>query len=397
MVATVLALGAGFALKSQCTYHAWTDGYEFRHYCYSDARPLFSDRGLDEDRVPYVEEVWEYPVGIGAFAFGVAKATTNRVDYMNVSFLLLSIAGALIALGLWKLGLSWPRVLLGAAGPTVVVHGLTNWDLLAVALAVWGMLAWRRGRSFESALLFGLGGSTKIFPAFFLPFLLIAAVRARDSGEVRKVVGGSVLGLLLPNAALALRAPEGWWAIWTFQGGRAPSLETPWESFVRFYGEGLFPGLDWGAGWTQFVAIAGAVLLAATLLVLLWRQWRVRIDPLVAGALLTLVFLLTSRIYSPQFSLWVVPLLAAFGAPWVPFVAFVVVDLAHLFVLYQFFVPPEGVSAGFDRTWLPLDRLLVDARWLLLAWCTLAIARAHGIWSRRSRTAASSEPSVRHP
>lgn len=368
--AAATTLGASFLLKYPCTDHPWVDGYQLKHYCYSDVQYLYWARHLDQGRMPYLQEFNEYPVITGFFAYHLAQATGSVQSYSVATFLLLIAAGAATTACLWRMGLPWTRSLAWAAGPSLVVHATTNWDLLAVALATWGWLEWRKGHAFESAALFGLGGATKLYPAFFLPFLALAALAGRDRLRLERIAMGGFLGFAVPNLLVWNRSGDAWLATWRFQAERGPDFETPWEAVIRRHYEPKHPGFDWdGPGWAHIVTAATLLLLGAAALVLAWRQWRLRLDPLASGGIFTIAFLLVNRVYSPQYTLWALPILLALDVRWRAYWSYVAMDLLVFRVRYPLFTTPDGQDGGWDLSWLPWSRLFVVLRWLALSWC----------------------------
>ncbi|MEA3143359.1 MAG: hypothetical protein QOG31_683 [Thermoplasmata archaeon] len=382
----VLCLGLTFAWKNECTVHGWDDHYQYRHYCYSDILPLYWGHHLSEDKVPYLDEPNEYPVLTGFYMYGAAKLTSDLAGYMVLSFVGLLACAALATWALWRL-LPTELVLAWLLVPTIAVHGLTNWDLLAVACACWGWHEWRRGRPLPSSVLFGLGGAAKLYPVFFLPFLLAAAARKRDARGSLKVVLGGFLGFGVPNLVVAILAPKNWLEIWLFHARRSPDFETPWESFLHHYGQVLWPRYDWGSAWTALAGEVTLVAMAATTAWLVWRIWRRALDPLVAGGVLSLVFLLVNKVYSPQYTLWAVPLLLLLGAAWRPFMLFVAADTVNFFVRYNLFTPPPGQAEGWNDAWSDWSRLAVNLRWVFLAWALWTILVRQGLIRRRVPTA----------
>ena len=128
-----------------------------------------------------------------------------------------------------------------------------------------------------------------------------------------------------------------------------------------------------------------------------------RVPPrrLVAPAFLALLawFVFINRVYSPQFGLWVVVLLAVAGAPLWLAIAFVVVDTA--FYLVVFF----GFAAGTHAYFIDITRPATGVRELVLlasvAWGVQRLARAapplkptaQAGWERRERTLAAAPSS----
>ena len=70
--------------------------------------------------------------------------------------------------------------------PALLLTGLINWDLLAVALVAGALWAWSRDRPVLTGVLIGLGTATKLYPLFLLGPVLVVAWRRRRLRRVRR-------------------------------------------------------------------------------------------------------------------------------------------------------------------------------------------------------------------
>ena len=103
-----------------------------------------------------------------ALAAALAAGTTGRRSggllpdlppvhsYTLVTGLLLSVCALLVTRAVLALAgrRPWDAAMIGLS-PVLLVHAFTNWDLFAVALAGFGMLAWARRRLVLAGLLLG--------------------------------------------------------------------------------------------------------------------------------------------------------------------------------------------------------------------------------------------------
>ena len=167
----------------------------------------------------------EYPVLIGYFAYGAARLTQALGDppdldaraelpgdqiygapgvaeesgrYFVVTAVLLAPFALLAA---WFLAgvhrrRPWDAMLF-AASPALVLSGLVNWDILAVAAVAGALWAWSRGRPVLCGVLIGLGTATKLYPLFLLGALLVVCLRrgrlpafAQGRGRRRRRLAG---------------------------------------------------------------------------------------------------------------------------------------------------------------------------------------------------------------
>ena len=122
----------------------------------------------------------------------------------------------------------WDAMLF-AASPALVLTGLINWDLIAVAAVAGALWAWSRGRPVLSGVLIGLGTATKLYPLFLLGALLVVCLRRRRMPDVRaghRRRGGR--RWLAVNLPAMLYDFDQWKVFWTFNDERGADLGSIW-------------------------------------------------------------------------------------------------------------------------------------------------------------------------
>jgi uncharacterized membrane protein len=320
-------LGLAWIKQAPCADGDWTGSVQYTHFCYSDTVPLFTIHELDTGALPYVDSVVEYPVLTGAFM--AAAATLSRAydalaaavglvpdvapvqSYYVVTCLLLSLCALLVVRAV--LGLSgrrpWDAAMIGLS-PLLFVHAFTNWDLFAVALATLGLWAWARSRPVLAGVLLGLGVAAKLYPVLLLAALFLLCLRAGRLGTwLRTALAAGVVWLAL-NLPVALLAPEGWSRFFRLNNSRPADPDSVWNILLHLTDQRLFDGAL-AAG--ESPAVLNAVV--AGLMVLLfagaaWLTLAAPVRPRVAQLAFLLVagFLLLNKVWSPQYSLWLLPL-----------------------------------------------------------------------------------------
>ncbi|GAA4578017.1 glycosyltransferase 87 family protein [Micromonospora coerulea] len=184
-----LTLALHWVQKSPCQDGAWQNNIQYTRMCYTDVLALYYAEGLNEGKVPYADHPVEYPVLTGYFmgalglpvhALGIDDPSINQGQWFyNLNALVLSAlavatVGVILALRRRR---PWDAALFAVA-PALVLTATVNWDLLAVGLAAFGLLAWARRRPALAGVLLGLGGAAKMWPLFILGPILVLAVRA---------------------------------------------------------------------------------------------------------------------------------------------------------------------------------------------------------------------------
>jgi uncharacterized membrane protein len=332
---TTLVLAAGWIKQAPCASGDWAGFVQYTHLCYSDTVPLFGVHGLGSGQVPYLDSAVEYPVLIGAFMTaaagvgraydGVARATALLPDlppvqsYYLVTCLLLSLCALLTTRAV--LGLSgrrpWDAAMV-ALSPLLVVHAFTNWDLFAVALATLGMWAWARDRPVLAGVLLGLGVAAKLYPALILLALFLVCLRA---GTLRTWLRTAVAALgawAAVNAPVAVLAPENWSRFFTLNRSRPADPDTIWNLMLAASDQRLFDGrLEAGESPTVLNLVV-AVVLVLMVAGAGWLTLAAPVRPRVAQIAFLLVagFLVLNKVWSPQFSLWLLPLAVLARPKW---------------------------------------------------------------------------------
>lgn len=305
--ALALTLAISFLWKSRCLDQAaWSEGIQYRLYCYSDVVALWFTRGFAEGLIPYVDEALEYPTLIGA-QIGVIAAVVGRLGggvawFFSLNAVVNAAAAAGILFLLHRQGLSRFRSLGWAAAPPLGLYAFHNWDLPALALLVWAITLHREGRDTRAGLAAGLGAAAKLLPIFVVPLFVLARLRQGEIRQAANVAGAAVLAWAAANVPVAVAAPEEWRRFFEFSSERGVTSATIWAALHR-----------WGVLEAEVTtvntlsALAFAVGGALILLVGLRRY-----EPATTWMLLLPLFawfLLTNKVYSPQFDLWLIPLL----------------------------------------------------------------------------------------
>jgi uncharacterized membrane protein len=307
LLAVSLTLVVGLGAKAPCASGDWGDGRQYRVLCYSDIVALYSARDLDDDRFPYFEARNEYPVGTGLFMAVGASMSESHAGFFWVNAALLSGLAMATAVALFLMVGS--RALLFAAAPTLAVYAFVNWDLLAVALATLGTLAFLDRRDVAAGLLLGVGAAAKLYPALLVvPF---AAERLRH-GETDRAIhlawaaSAAWIGLNLPFAVGAFGS---WKEFFDLNATRGADWDSLWFSGChRLFADPFWSSRP-GCGSVGPINLLSLVVFVGAVALAWWRRARRAPDfpRWTLGFPLVALFLLTNKVYSPQYSLWLLP------------------------------------------------------------------------------------------
>jgi uncharacterized membrane protein len=283
--------------------------------CYSDISFLYRERGFSEGSLPYVDTRLEYPVLTGVIMQGsayVAKAATPQDAgpvaesgrFYDVTAVVLGIAALITVFATARTirRRPWDGLLI-AASPVLLLSATINWDLVAVAATSLAILAWTRRRGALTGVFLGLGTAAKLYPVLLLGALLLVVVRSprrrQDAGQFAAAVGAAILTWAAVNLPVYLWAPDGWKAFFTFNTERAADFGSIW--FALDLNDVSLPDP------INLVVVATAlVLLLAIVVLALTAPEPPRLAPL--AFLAVAAFLLVSKVWSPQYALWLLPL-----------------------------------------------------------------------------------------
>jgi uncharacterized membrane protein len=203
----------------------------------------------------------------------------------------------------------WDAALV-AASPLVIFQIFTNFDALATAFAVGALLAWARRRPVLAGVLIGLGVAAKLYPLLLMIPLVILGVRTGRLREVGRTAAAAVVAWLVVNLPVLIMFPRGWsefFRLNTRRGDDMDSLYNVVESFTNW--QGFDPHLGLWQPPTVLNIVVGVLFglcCAAIAYIALTAKQRPRVAQL--AFLVVAAFLLTNKVWSPQFSLWLVPL-----------------------------------------------------------------------------------------
>lgn len=358
---TLIALGltAGFLLKRQCVGPGVKEGDQYRKDCYSDIVFLYGKRdkpfnipGKDvpfaDHGLAYRDNNLEYPAltGLIVSASNVFVARNDVTRFLSVNAVWLSLialagGGALAAIASKK----W-RILYLAVSPAMISYAFHNWDLLPVGLIGIAMWAFVRKKDGLAGAMLGLGAASKVFPGLILPVFVLA--RYRDKKPVARLIGQAALWFAVPNVIVFMYAGKtGWWFPWKFQTERLPNFETL-SYFIYYHGSKIFRGLgnafwfgsDGGVSpYARIFQIGSVLVFGVATLWLLRSEYR-RTEPFRPFATafgVVILFLMTAKVYSPQYAIWLLPFFVVVSVPFWTFIAFAVTDMLVLGLIWAYF------------------------------------------------------------
>ncbi|MFC3573462.1 glycosyltransferase family 87 protein [Streptomyces yaanensis] len=363
-VVALVAIGMfalGMVQKLPCYDSGWFFGAssQYTHACYSDIPHLYQGRGFADGLVPYFDKLpgdmdyLEYPVLTGVFMEvaswvtpGSGTLQAREQTYWMVNAGMLMVCAAVIAVCTARIHRRRPwDGLLVALAPAFALTATINWDLLAVALLAAAMLMWSRGRALAFGILVGLATAAKFYPFLVLGPLLVLCWRAGKWREFSTAVLGAVGAWLVVNLPVMYLAPEGWAKFYSFSRERGVDF----GSVFLFISRWLDIEITKDAANTSamiMMLVACAILTTITLT----APRRPRFAQL--AFLIVAAFILTNKVYSPQYVLWLVPLAALARPRWRDFLIWQACEVAYFLGIWMYLA---YTTSGDAHKGLPTD------------------------------------------
>jgi hypothetical protein len=329
---TLLAVSfaaAGFALSWYLIHHGW---YALDHLF--DTREYNRDARLMLSRgeVPYLNFKLEYPpLAIPVFLLPRLLGATTFAQYQQIFQLMMAACG-IVAVGLAAYviasqNVSARRVAFGvvalAASPLLLgAVLLSRYDLFPAMLTIAALTAIYTDHNRTGFALIALGTAAKAYPIVILPIAFMHVWRAASRREALiclSVFGAIVLACFGPFAIIA---PKGlWWAIHG-QATRPPQIESlvaavfmAAHQLIGLHVTTYFTHQSDNINGHPAMRAAGWVSIAQVIaLVAIWLSYArgaaTKQRLLFAATAAVCAFIVFDRVLSPQYLIWLVPLVA---------------------------------------------------------------------------------------
>lgn len=357
IILAAMTYAFGYLLDFSCMANGWVDPQRYMHLCYSDIPALYVDRGFAEGIFPYVQTgtngtYLEYPVGTGVFMYVSAVITGWILSFypdgyrafFDVSVILLFIpfVVTVIATALTKPKDPWRAAMIVFA-PTMILAATINWDLIPIALVSLALLAWSKEKPTLTGIFMGLAIATKFYPVFLLFGFLLLAWRNKTWRPTFNMIVATVTTFLAVNIPFAIANFEGWIHFYTFNFGRSIDFGSFWYALTQI---GL-PTIPDSLLNFASTAIFGLLLIAIAILVK-----KAPSSPNIAqiSFLILAAFVITNKVYSPQYVLWLVPLAVLARPNWRDFLIWQFGEVIYFIAIWWFLA---GYGVDDSRTLTP--------------------------------------------
>jgi len=295
---TILAALLSFTKFSHCEGTNWATPDQYIHACYSDLPSLFGERGMVDNKWPYASDAnaVEYPVLTGLVMYATSFLAHSPISYFNFNAFLLALLFIGLVFIVYRIKPEFTYLL--PVAPAMVASLYINWDLWAIITMMLAIYWFDRKHYTYSSLALAVSISTKFMPVFLLLPILFILWRSNQIRELVKYALTTIAIWLAINLPFALTTPTGWW---------------------RFYKLNMEREADWGSLWLAFsqlgLGLANLNYLAILLLLIGLTSFviflfELKNTPTLASVafIVLAIVMIASKVYSPQYVLWLTPL-----------------------------------------------------------------------------------------
>lgn len=345
---------------------------------------------------PLTLVLFSLPLVAPLLYYQIAFAVVMALVALLISWLLLRFGprGAVLACAFY--------LVLGAWGT-----GEGRFDLVPSALTLLCLIAAERGRWTLAYVALAFGFLFKIYPLLLLPALFLAEQIARE--RLRRPGETLTIRTLPREVWYTLREAGRWrwqnvlifagvilvvsggFALLNFQGAVLSQLSYFANRPVQVEASGStvlwlaslvghpvsvvysFGSVNLVSDLGSVVALICEILFVLGYALVMLQQWRGRLDLARASSAILLVFIVTGKVFSPQYLIWLIPLLAyqgAFNRPWLVLWSTISV-LTTIIYPYLYMLTRDARLAPFVPGFIES----VALRNLLLLVLTLALLR----------------------
>ncbi|MBT4511740.1 MAG: DUF2029 domain-containing protein [Chloroflexi bacterium] len=344
---------------------AFPDESEYPNHAEGDSRSLYysyANQIFDGD-LPYQDFDIEYaPLSLPLFLLPrlLAQSDLNYHIVFAAQMLIFDLVGLMVIASLTKrFGYSLWGVLtfytigLLALGPTVIDH----FDLAASIMVLLAFYCVVRGWNSISWMMLALGTMIKIFPIVIVPIFALYLLWRKEYRDILKGGMAFAFTLIVVSIPCMIIDAGGYIDSFTYHSDRGLQAESTYSSLI-FLGD--FWGIttietdfiDKAGSWDMITPLADTFANIAPLIVFLslalvygaytQKRWRpgqldaeIQHKNLITYSTLALIiFLITNKVFSPQYVIWLYPLIPIIAVRWksVLIVFFAAIALATQYI-----------------------------------------------------------------
>ncbi|RTK98834.1 MAG: DUF2029 domain-containing protein [Proteobacteria bacterium] len=248
----------------------------------------------------------EYPAGIQLIFRGlflIPELKDNFAYYMAIMAVIFLIITLLISIILLKLTIPTRKILcFWLLAPSFLFYNFWNLDIFPILTMLLAFYCWQRNDHFLAIIALALGTTLKVFPIFVLPVYLLSV----DKKHGLRLLLIFVLSWLLMNLPLMIVNWDAWIFpySWQIQNNYSRTIQDGSWTWLLYV---LLNPLGYGG----LVGKISLILFASGYAILMTKYRDLTLDTKIVVVMI--MFLLTDRVYSPQYDLYLLSALVLFS------------------------------------------------------------------------------------
>jgi uncharacterized membrane protein len=292
-----------------------------------------------------------------------------------LGIILISLMSKKLKLNRWYTLVIYTIALL-AIGPLITIR----FDLIPAIITLFSIYLFIKGQNKAAWTVLAIGTFTKLYPAILVPIFLIHLLQQHQKGKAIAGMAAFAITSAIIILPVLIMSPEGLWQSFAYHAQRGLQIESTYASFLELGYAFKFIKLDFVynfGSWhlvSQLADIFAKASFAVTLLCLVAVYWfyykenkslaksisdqsiRMNSEGLLINysIVIIIVFILTTKVFSPQFIIWIYPFIPLTMGRWgtVSALMFIMVGLMTFFVFPEYY---ESIRTGY----LPVIIMLV--------------------------------------
>lgn len=349
------------ALSMQyCRMHGWGGVEVYHHGCYSDVAALWEGRDFAASAwAPFREDLssFEYPVLtmlLASTAAGLTHGLDGLTDgywehrtsllFWDITFVVAALCWMALVLVTMRAARHRPWDAAVVALSPAIIFGIgINWDIYPALALAGAVLLTQRGHWAAAGVLIGVGASFKLYPLFLLGAVFTLAVRRRLRRDAHLAAHPEDAPDIPSVVRLAVAGAATWAVL------NVPAMLISWDSWVRFYGFSSERGAGYSSVWHIWQTLSEQGPSADTVSLLSFLVFLTACGgvfavgltapcpPRMAQLLLLIVaaFCIANKVYSPQFMLWLAPLIVLAAPRMRDLIIWHAVQLLHFWAIWM--------------------------------------------------------------
>jgi uncharacterized membrane protein len=364
----ILATILSYFKFNHCEDNNFAGPDQYIHACYSDLPALFSERAFGQGEWAFSggNQAAEYPALQGLVMWATAQISSDSpITYFRINIFLIALLFIASAFILYRIRpeLSY----LYAIAPTGIAALFINWDLWAIVTMLFSIYWFDRKRETLSAVTLAISIATKFFPIVLLLPIAIIFLRRQDIRGAIRYIALTLSVFIAINIPFALTTPQGWWRFYELNLERKADWGSLWYALSVL-------GLDLAA--INYLSILTLLIVITAVSIFLLQVERTL--PLSQSALYIFIGVMAvSKVYSPQFVLWLAPLVILAlrdkrDLPW--FWGWQIAEIGYHIAIWQHLALLTGATYGLSVKAYAVFILIRIAASIALG---IALARRH--------------------